>query len=199
LSSAITFWIALYENTKSASWASTGGGYLSAVSSASHSSTRAFLDEDGHGSNDKTKGRDPNSSISSISSSMSYGHGTSSVAQPGRQLLYQGGEFTAVWRREYGSFKSRWHPAVLRSVSKAEQQLNTTRWDRSGRLFVPMLTSRHKDLCCMLTDLNAKLGATNKVDVFVFSVDNAAQTSYNQSPCVDRTMNIALLIFIMHC
>jgi hypothetical protein len=111
----------------------------------------------------------------------------------GRHLLYQGGDFSEAWKREYGSSKSRWHPTVLRSALKAEQQLIIPRQERAGRLFVPMLTNRYKNLCCMLMDTSAKVGATNKLDVFVFSPGNTARSIYNKSPCGNRTMDLSLV------
>jgi hypothetical protein len=60
-----------------------------------------------------------------------------------------------------------------------------------------MLSSRHSGLCCMLTDMNAKLGATNQMDVFLFTVGNAAQTIYDQSPCANRKMNITVVFMAL--
>jgi hypothetical protein len=118
------------------------------------------------------------------------GDSSAADASAGRQLLYQGGGFSPEWQQEFGNYKSRWHPTVLSSVFKAHQQLNTTRKERAGRLFVPMLSNRHSELCCMLTDMNIKLGATNKVDVFIFTMDNKAHKIFNRSPCWKREMNI---------
>jgi hypothetical protein len=112
---------------------------------------------------------------------------------PGRHLRYQGGGFSAAWRTEYGHFKSRWHPTVLKSVIKAQQLLTTTAEQRASRVFVPMLSTRHSELCCMLTDLNNKVGATNTLDVFVFTLDNKAQAVYNSSPCWNRKFNISVV------
>jgi hypothetical protein len=111
----------------------------------------------------------------------------------GRQLKYQGGGFNAGWRQEYSSFKSRWHPTVMTSVFKAQQKLTTTIEQRAGRLFVPMLSNRHSELCCMLTDLDSKVGGANALDVFIFTVDNKAQAVYNRSPCWKRQMNITVV------
>lgn len=118
---------------------------------------------------------------------------TSSSNSSARQLLYQGGSFGTAWRQEYGSFKSRWHPTVLNSVFKAQQLLSTTNEQRAKRLFVPMLSNRHSELCCMLTDLNSKVGATNALDVFIFTPDNKAQQEYNRSPCWKRQFNITVV------
>lgn len=109
-----------------------------------------------------------------------------------RQLLYHG-SFTPAWRQEYSTYKSRWHPTVLASVFKAQQKLKTTAEQRSSRMFVPMLSNRHSELCCMLTDLNAKVGATNPLDVFIFTVDNKAEDIYNRSPCWRRNFNITVV------
>jgi hypothetical protein len=115
----------------------------------------------------------------------------------GRQLRYQGGGFTDHCKQVHGSYKSRWHSTVLSSVFKAQQQLNTTHEERACRLFVPMLSHRHANLCCMLTDMNTKLGASNDVDVFIFTVDNVAQNLFSNSPCRNRKMNITVVFMAL--
>lgn len=80
-------------------------------------------------------------------------------------------------------FKSKWHATVLESVAQAEQLLSTTPEQRVHNIFVPMLSNRHTLLCCMLTDLDRKLGHTNALDVFVFSVNNAASENFNAGGC----------------
>lgn len=117
--------------------------------------------------------------------------------KPGRHLTYQGGGFSAAWRHEYGTYKSRWHPTVLNSVFKAQQKLSTTLEQRADRIFVPMLSNRHSELCCMLTDLNSKLGGTNALDVFIFTTDGKAQAEYNRSPCWKRQFNITVVFMTL--
>jgi hypothetical protein len=45
--------------------------------------------------------------------------------------------------------------------------------------------------------MNAKLGANNKVDVFIFTVDNKAQVEFHSSPCQGRPMNITLVFMAL--
>lgn len=114
-----------------------------------------------------------------------------------RQLLITTGSddhsvYLPQWSKYYGGFKSRWHHTVLKSVHKAERLLRTSRRRRARRFFVPMLSSRHSELCCMLTDLNKKVAATNKLDVFVFSVENAAHSVFFESECRSRKFNLTV-------
>jgi len=137
-------------------------------------------------------------SSSSIDSSAGGSGGSSSrsllssLTSMGRQLLYQGGNMSPVWRQEYSSYKSRWHHTVLDSVFKAQQKLSSSPQERASRMFVPMLSNRHAELCCMLTDLNIKVGATTPLDVFIFTVENKAEKLYNRSPCWRRKFNITV-------
>jgi hypothetical protein len=123
--------------------------------------------------------------------------GSSSSSSSSRELLYQGGGFSPTWRRQHGAFKSRWHGTVLRSVFKAQSKVRSTKEQRASRIFVPLLSNRHEQLCCMLTDLNAKVGATNALDVWVFSVDHEAETVYNKSPCWRRKFNITVAFMVL--
>lgn len=89
--------------------------------------------------------------------------------------------------------KSRWHPTVLESVVLAEQMLETTAEQRANRVILPLLSNRHSELCCMLTDLDKKLGHNNALDVFVFTVNNTAMDVFRNSSCSDRAFNIIIL------
>lgn len=118
---------------------------------------------------------------------------STSTAAHNRHLLYQGGEFTPAWKQQFGRFKSRWHTTVAASVVAAEQQLPSERAARAERMFVPLLSSRHKELCCMLADLDKKVAGTTPLDVFVFTVANNAETVWKQSPCAQRPFNITVV------
>lgn len=55
-----------------------------------------------------------------------------------------------------------------------------------------MLTSRHAQLCCALSDLSMKLGSSNRLDVFVFSVDDGAKAVFN-TDCARQKLNITVV------
>jgi hypothetical protein len=83
----------------------------------------------------------------------------------------------------HGKLKSRWHADVVKYAFKAMAGLNSTAAQRSRRVFVPMLTARPHRICCALSDLSAKVGASTPLDVFVWSIDNAAETAFRSSQC----------------
>lgn len=101
---------------------------------------------------------------------------------------------------EFDTSRSRWQPTILQTAALAEAMLGQTtpRKQRAGRLFIPLLTSRPENVCCMVKSYSRMLGQHNPSDFLVFSKGNAAQAAYQRACAAAQLPNIGVYFLALN-